>query len=278
MIVALTMLTATAFSQTSATDADLLKKTRALYDAPFTRNLISFDCAVQFDWKQHLVDVLGSVPPAAAPTVGRLQSVKHRVFVDRSGTIVSSVPTAPDLSAAPKAKELEQVLNAMFSEGLNAWIPFSTNVILPVEPTKYHFEKTDTGYTLTLNGAGVAATLLLADDLRVVSGVSQLPQPMRFKTDFAAGPNGFVLASVVANDAKFAFSYAGVDGFQLPAKITVTPSTNEAWHYSLSGCKAARGVLVPLGLPKSNPPPASSPASPSTRPAAAPPAHRVPAS
>jgi hypothetical protein len=63
------------FAQSTTTDQSLLTKTRSLYDAPFTRGLISFDCAVNFDWKQHFVDLLGTVPPAAIPTVERLQTI-----------------------------------------------------------------------------------------------------------------------------------------------------------------------------------------------------------
>src|SRR5690349_5473544 len=50
-------------AQTAPSDKDLLTKTRGLYDAPFAGNLVSFDCAVQFDWEKHISDLLGTVPP-----------------------------------------------------------------------------------------------------------------------------------------------------------------------------------------------------------------------
>src|SRR5271167_3334908 len=152
-------------SQTTASDAALLIKTRALYDAPFTRDLVSFDCAVQFDWKKHFVDFFGAIPPAAIPAAERLQTVQHRVFVNRTGAIVSAIPKAPDLNGVAHAGELEQSLESIISAGLNAWIPSSTNVILPIEPTKFSFQKIDSGYRLVMNGAGFAATLLLAADM-----------------------------------------------------------------------------------------------------------------
>jgi hypothetical protein len=52
-------------AQAGASDKDLLIKARGLYDAPFTGNLVSFDCEVQFDWKKHISDLLGTVPPQA---------------------------------------------------------------------------------------------------------------------------------------------------------------------------------------------------------------------
>src|SRR5450631_2078393 len=124
-------------SQSTDSNHAMLSKTRGLYDAPFTRQLVSFDCSVQFDWKGHFINTLGTVPPAALPMVNRLQSLPHRVFVDRSGAVVSEIPRATDLSGTPHASDLEAALQAMVSAGLNAWLPFATNVILPVKPTTF---------------------------------------------------------------------------------------------------------------------------------------------
>ncbi|NUQ27242.1 MAG: hypothetical protein HOQ35_01810 [Acidobacteriaceae bacterium] len=238
-----------------------MAKTRSLYDAPFARDLVSFDCAVQFNWQQHFVDLLGKVPPTAAPTVERLQAIQHRVRVDRNGAVVSAPPKAPDLSVVAHGTELEEALKAMITGGLNAWIPFSTNVILPVSPTKFKFEKIDTGYRLTLNGPGIASTLLLSTDMRLTSGVSELPEPLRLTTEFSPGPNGFLLSSVatgnttetaVTRDATFAFAYQQVQGFQLPASVTIKPATPEVWHYTLNDCKATTGITIEIGLPKTH--------------------------
>jgi hypothetical protein len=174
-----------------------MTKARAAYDAPFTRNLAAFDCAVEFDWKQHFTEMFGALPLAAVPMAEKLQTVNNRVNVDHTQAVVSSIPKQPDFSGAQHESQLEQlkqVFIAMVSSGLNAWAPSSTNVVLPVGKTQYAFEKQPSGYKLTMKGENVAGTLLLEPDLRVTSGVMQLPQPMRFSTRFEAGPNGFVLA------------------------------------------------------------------------------------
>src|ERR1700687_4274495 len=124
-------LCAPASSQPTASDEALLAKTRALYDAPFSRGLVSFDCAVEFDWRKHFVDLFGTIPPAAVPAIERLQTIQHRVFVDRSGAVVSVISKTQDLTGVAHAAELEQGLQTMVSGGLNGWLPFSTNVILP---------------------------------------------------------------------------------------------------------------------------------------------------
>lgn len=152
---------------------------------------------------------------------------------------------------------MEQVYEAMIPGGINAWMPFGRNVILPDGPTKYNFEKMDSGYKLTLNGAGVAAALVLAEDLRITSGISQLPQAMRFTTEFDKGPHGFLLSSVKTADtiepqnqvADFSYAYQDVDGFQIPYRVIVKPSTSEAWNYELTDCKVMKGVVIKMGLP-----------------------------
>lgn len=255
-------------SQTTISDEALLTKTRALYDAPFSRGLVSFDCAVQFDWKKHFVDLFGTVPPAAAPTIERLQTIQHRVFVDRSGATVSEIPKASDLSGIAHGAELERGLQAMVSGGLNGWLPFSTNVILPTGRTKFNFEKIDTGYKLIMDGPGVAATLLLGNDLRLTSAVSQLPQPMRFSTEFTDGPNGFLLDSIKTGsttdttsigEAAFTFTYQGVRGFQLPSAVAIVPTSKESWHYALTDSKVMTGIPLEVGPPSPDPSPTSTP-------------------
>jgi hypothetical protein len=233
-----------------------MTKARAAYDAPFTRNLAAFDCAVEFDWKQHFTEMFGALPLAAVPMAEKVQTVNNRVNVDHTQAVGSSIPKQPDFSGAQHESQLEQlqqVFIAMVSSGLNAWVPSSTNVVLPVGKTQYAFEKQPSGYKLTMKGENVAGTLLLEPDLRVTSGVMQLPQPMRFSTRFEAGPNGFVLASVktgqttataAGGEVTFAYTYQSVDGIQIPDSVTITPATTGKWHYRLTDCKVVKFVKV----------------------------------
>ena len=43
-------------AQATKTDQMLLNEVREKYDAPFNRNLQSFDCAVDFSWKEHFTE------------------------------------------------------------------------------------------------------------------------------------------------------------------------------------------------------------------------------
>jgi hypothetical protein len=259
-------------SQETASDEALLAKTRALYDAPFTRGLISFDCAIQFDWKQHFVDAqhwldpTKAVSPAAISAAEHLQTVPHRVFVDRSGAVVSAIPKAPDLTGVAHAPELEQALQTMVEGGLDTWGPFASNIILPIgpphgplpatrRPTKYAFEKIDRGYKVTMTGDGLSVTLVLNPELSLISGDAVLPQAYQFTTDFTSGPVGYLLQSISTEysggeHAKFDYTYQTVHGVQLPMEVVVSPSTSEPWRYSLSDCKVMKGTVIEIGPPK----------------------------
>ena len=248
-----------AFSQSTETDEALLARTRSLYDAPFARQLVSFDCALQFDWKQHFLDTLGVVPPDAVPTIQRLQVIQHRVFVDRSGAVVSEIPKATDLSGVPHGEDLEKVLQDFASAGINAWLPFAINEILPIKPTKFTVKREDAGYKVVMAGSNVSATLTLLPDMRIANVKSELPESLHFITDFVSGPNGYLLQSVKVgpgtgdqnkSNARFDYTFQNVQGFQLPATAAVTQyASGEKWFYTLTDCKTMTGIKVNVRAP-----------------------------
>ena len=238
----------------------MLSKARGLCDAPFTRQLVSVDCSVRFDWKEHFINNVGTFPAAALPTVNRLQSLQHRVFVDRSGAVVSDIQKATDLAAIPHAGDLETALQAMVSSGLNAWLPFATNVILPVKPTTFTFQRSDTGFKVMMKSANISATLDLLPDMRITGVISELPQPQHFVTEFTTGPDGYLVQSVKTGsgteaqtswNAIFTYRYQKIQGFQVPIDVAVTQvATGEKWDYSLDDCKAVTGVVLNVQAPE----------------------------
>jgi hypothetical protein len=247
--------------QHTPSDEALLAKTRALYDAPFAQGLISFDCAVEFDWKKHFVDEQHSldptraVSPAAISAAEHLQTVPHRVFVDHTGAVVSAIPKAPDLTGIAHAPELEQALQVILKGSLDTWTPFAANIVLPVGPTKYTFEKIDRGYKVTMAGENLSAQAILNPELSLISGDVIRPQTYQFTTGFTSGPAGYLLQSITTEftgggRAKFDYTYQTVLGVQIPMDIVVSPATSAPWRYSLSGCKVMKGIVVKVGPPK----------------------------
>lgn len=233
-------------------DEALLKRARSLYDAPFARNLISFDCDVQFDWKQHIVDELGSVPDAVEPTIDLMAAVHHRVSMDRSGATVAEDANGPDLEEIPLGSEFEQAFRIVIPGGLNAWLPFAYGEILPEGATEYSFQKTDAGYTLVLKGKGIASTLYLDPGLKMVRGENELPQPLRFTTEFADGPQGYLLRSLTtsapgskaAHTPTFDYTWQSVNGVEIPSQVTLMTGIGEVWKYQLTGCAVKTGTAV----------------------------------
>ena len=247
-------------AQSTEPEEARLAKIRASYDAPFQRNLGPFDCAVQFDWNHHLTTTFGSVPPAIVPVIERLQKIQRRVLVDRREAVVSQNPKVSDLSSFPAAATLEFGLESMVAAGLNSWLPYATNVILPVSPTSYHFETAGSDTKLTMNGPGVSATLSLLPDGRLTGGLSDKPQPLHFATEFTSGPQGFLLSSMKvgsgnsgAFESSFAYHYETVDGFQLPTHFTVrsliAPASAELWEIELQDCKVNRSMTIQVNPP-----------------------------
>jgi hypothetical protein len=259
----LAVLCGAALAQSTAPDAALLTRTRALYDAPFTRNLISFDCAVQFDWKQHVTEAIGSVPDGIAPTLDLLSAIHHRIFMDRSGAVLSDQPNPPDLDGIPMGPQIEHAFDLVIPAGLNAWLPYAYGEILPEHRTQFSFQKTNAGYVVDLKGQDLSATLQLSPNLRITRGFTTKPQAMNFTTNFEKGPQGYLLRSVVVDSPErdaahtpphtptFTYAYQDVQGFQLPADISVTTGTGEVWKYSLTDCRVVTGttVTVPVKPP-----------------------------
>ena len=82
---------ASCHAQTAVNDATVLKQTRAKYDAPFERNLQSFSCAVEFDWKRHFAEAVRLGDEGTDEEIAKLiQPINTRVTVTRQNAAVSS--------------------------------------------------------------------------------------------------------------------------------------------------------------------------------------------
>src|SRR5581483_9841027 len=78
-------------AQATTTDQALLKQARQKYDAPFNRNLQSFDCAVEFSWKEHFVETTRVGDEGSDEELEKIfQPIRNRVAVMRQSVTVSS--------------------------------------------------------------------------------------------------------------------------------------------------------------------------------------------
>lgn len=240
----------------SPSDAEvLLTKTKALYDTPFGSGLISFSCAIDFDFTKFLKSNYGEAARTDNPIAQLLEPIRYRVFVDHSGATISAQPKLPDFSQLPIAAQLEESNRALIQTGLNNWVPYAYGEVLPIAPTNYQFEKTATGYDLSMSGRGITGKLLLDQDLRLREGVIDTSQHIEITTKFVDAPNGLVLAASStdtdhAGVARFTYTYQTVDGFQLPQHVGVALEQNKmTLNYTLTDCKAQHGTVVHVAPP-----------------------------
>ncbi len=233
----------------------LLAKTTALYDTPFRSGLISFSCSIDFDFVKHLKSNFGEAARTDSPIAQLLEPIEYRVFVDHSGATISTQTKLPEFSQLPIAAQLEELNRSLIQTGLSNWVPYAYGTMLPIAPTNYQFQKTATGYNLSMNGQGITGKLVLGPDLHLREGVIDTSQHIEITTKFVDAPTGLVLAASSTNTdhagvARFTYTYQVVDGFQLPEHVGVASEQNKiTLNYTLTECKAQHGIVVHLAPP-----------------------------
>src|SRR5580698_8720091 len=128
-------------AQTAIDDATFLKQARAKYDAPFDRNLQSFSCAVEFNWKQHFTESVRLGDEGTDEEIAKLiQPIRNRVTVTRQNVTVSAGMTEGEVNKLPQGGMAEGLLEHAVQFSLNNWLAASNNAMLPPEGTPVHVE------------------------------------------------------------------------------------------------------------------------------------------
>ena len=234
-------------AQATKTDQALLNELREKYDAPFNRNLQSFDCAVDFSWKEHFTETTRVGDEGTDEQFEKIfQPIRNRVTVTRQNVTVSSGLTDDAIGKLPHGGMAEFLLEHAVQKSLYNWLPASTNVLLPDPATPVHFEQSSSGYKLAFKMQASDIEMVLAPDMRLQSAALKAPQSDHFETSFASGQQGFLLTSwTMGEDGNsepghrliFTYTYQTVDGVELPEHVAVIrESHHEVWRYKLSDC------------------------------------------
>jgi hypothetical protein len=126
-------------AQKATDDATFLKQARAKYDAPFERNLQSFNCAVEFNWKQHFTEAVRLGDEGTDEEIAKLiQPIRNRVTVTRQNVAVSPGMTEGEVNRLPHGGMAEGLLEHAVQFSLNNWLAASNNAMLPPEGTPYN--------------------------------------------------------------------------------------------------------------------------------------------
>lgn len=246
-ILALSLCAGCCNAQTAINDATFLKQARAKYDTPFERNLQSFSCAVEFNWKQHFTEAVRLGDEGTDEEIAKLiQPINTRVTVTRQNAAVSSGMTEEEEHKLPHGGMAEGLLEHAVQFSLNSWLVASNNAILPPENTPVHVEPSASGYKLEFKVKTFDVELMFAHDMTLQSEAAKGAASDRRETDFRPGPQGFLLTSYrIGEDGDFrsgnriilTYTYQSVGGFQLPENVSIDrESHHESWHYKLTGC------------------------------------------
>jgi hypothetical protein len=235
-------------AQATKTDQVLLNDVREKYDAPFNRNLQSFDCAVDFSWKDHFKETVRVGDEGTDEELEKIfQPIRNRVTVTRQSVIVSAVGlTEGEIDKLPHGGMAEGLLEHAVQKSLQNWLAASTNAILPVPDTPVSFKRSKSGYNLDYKIQNSDVEMVLDPDMRLQRAGLKGDKSDHFEISFAPGPQGFLLKSwTMGEDGNwdlfhrliFTYTYQTVDGVELPEHVAVIrESHHEVWHYSLSGC------------------------------------------
>src|ERR1700738_372809 len=123
-------------AQATKTDEALLNEARERYDAPFNRNLQSFDCVVDFSWKEHFSETTRVGDEGTDEELEKIfQPIRNRVSVTRQKVTVSSGLGDDAISKLPHGGMAELLLEHAVQKSLYNWLPASTNALLPAPAT-----------------------------------------------------------------------------------------------------------------------------------------------
>jgi hypothetical protein len=157
-------------AQSATDDATFLKQARAKYDAPFGRNLQSFSCAVEFNWKQHFTEAVRIGDEGTDEEIAKvIQPIRTRVMVTRQNAAVSSGMTDDEERRLPHGGMAEGLLKHAVQFGLNSWLVASDNALLPSEGTPFHVEPSASGYKLEFKIQTFDVEMSLARDMSLQS-------------------------------------------------------------------------------------------------------------
>jgi len=234
-------------AQAATDDAMFLQQARAKYDAPFERNLQSFSCAVEFNWKQHFTEAVRLGDEGTDDEIAKfIQPIRNRVTVTRQNAAVSAGITEGEITKLRHGGMAEGLLEHAVQFSVNNWLAAGNNAMLPPEGTPVHVEPSPAGYKLEFKIQTFDVEVLLAHDMSLQSEAAKGSTSDRRETEFRPGPQGFLLRSFkLGEDGDFrpgnriilTYTYQSVGGFQIPEQIALSrESHHEAWHYKLTDC------------------------------------------
>jgi len=237
----------------------LLATTRQAYYLLADRGVEGFSCSVHLDWADILERATAKKIPAHDPTLTALEGGRVKVSdnVMKGASVVADFPAAKVEPPPGSPVRLKQdILDKMIAASFAGWNPFLSDRILPLPETHYHFERSGTGYRLTLDGnmggsssGGTFFSILdLDSQLRITHGESHLNGTVTdFTPEFDPSSHGWLLTSLITTTdnpdsgqaplrTAFTYSYQFVGDTLVPKHVVVQVGEGPATPFDLQGC------------------------------------------
>jgi hypothetical protein len=238
---------ALAHAQVLVSSEPSLTDIRAKYDAPFTRNLQSFDCAIDFDWKLHWTDTVRVGDEGTDDEIEKfIQPIHNRVTVTHDDATVASGMTSEQETKLPHAGMAEGLLEHAVRFSLRTWLAAANNALLPPPGTPVQVQASGAGYQINLKIKNFDVVMNLDPGMALQGMGVKDSDSDKQEFKFQPGPQGFVLSSWTmgedgnfkpGNRLIFTYTYQLVDGFQIPQHMVVKrESHHEFWRYTLTDC------------------------------------------
>jgi hypothetical protein len=234
-------------AQATKTDQEQFSQIRDKYDAPFERALQSFDCAINFNWKEHFKETPRVGDEGTDEEIEKLiQPIQNRVTLTQQSVTVSSGLTDEAEAKLPHGGMAEGLLKHAVQKSLYTWLTASTKAILGNPATLVSVEQSKHGYKLGFKVQGSDIEMDFASDMRLQRGGLKANPSDQILTSFEPGPQGFLLTLLTmgedgslkpGNRLIYSFTYQSVDGVELPRHaVVIRESHHEVWEYTLGGC------------------------------------------
>jgi hypothetical protein len=233
---------------TGKAQTELLTTARARYYNLSLLGVNSFSCNVDVDWDSIFTQINRSALPPDSPLMVYL--AKSRLGVKEtvaSGAAVTwaNTGTPPD-SVAASAGQLRGAIKQMLEGYFEAWTPSINGRLFSKDVTGV--TATATGYLITDTNPDKSSDTLTFDKAMLLSHVSNISaeQTSEYDMKYLKTPQGWLLSALdgdtrqlpsgPATHVTTQSEYQTVEGFQLPAAISLTVKNVATFKLKLSGC------------------------------------------
>jgi len=244
---------------TKAND-ELLAKAGKLYYSTVKSGLDGFECAVHPDWRTFFATAeKGSTVAADDPRVVLLKSVKITFHARMAGnsSLDWSVPATAD---KPLDEDSTDLLDAMHQSAeqtlmgfMQFWSPFVNGSAVPASSEGLEVTQAENGTTLHAEQGGTSVTEVMDSQLVLKQfRVAMSQMTIEFEPAFQSTDQGLLVTSFAAHiqpagaapekaqEMHVTIGYQTVDGFQIPAQISMNLGGGGELDFVLDGCTVSR--------------------------------------